>query len=92
MFVDGGRIVLTCSTADFESQFVELVVHPQHEKAARDAGPIHESHAFGRSVFLYRDVEAERLADLGELRTPSLSDVFMAVIGNQPSAKRGVGV
>ena len=89
IFVDGGRIVLTCSTTDFELQFVELTVLPQDLDAARALKPIHERHVFGRSTFLYRNAEPESLAALGELRTPNLSDVFMAVISNQPSANRG---
>lgn len=86
IFVDGGRIVLSCPTTDFESLFFELSVHPDDVPAARELKPLHERHVFGRSVFLFRDVDAEKLATLGELRTPSLSDVFVAVISNQPGA------
>ena len=87
IFVDGGRIVFSCSTADFESRFFELSVRPDDIAAARELKPLHERHTFGRSVFLFRDVDAEKLATLGELRTPNLSDVFVAVISNQPSAE-----
>jgi ABC-2 type transport system ATP-binding protein len=89
LFIDGGRIVFTCSTTDFESHFYELIVSPKGADAARALKPMHESHTFGRSVFLFRDVDPEQLAALGEVRTPSLSDLFMAVISNQSSATRG---
>ena len=89
IFVDGGRIVLSCSTDDFESHFFELSVRADDITAARQLGPIHERHTFGRSVFLFRDADPETLATLGEVRTPSLSDVFVAVVTNQPSAVKG---
>lgn len=88
LFVDGGRIVFDCTTADFESRFYELSVHPDDVEAARTLMPLHERHVFGRSVFLFRDVDAGKLSTLGELRTPSLSDVFVAVISNQPCATK----
>jgi ABC-2 type transport system ATP-binding protein len=89
IFVDGGKIVLSCSTEDFESHFFELSVQGEDITTARSFGPIHERHAFGRSVFLFRDVDPEKLATLGDVRTPSLSDVFVAVVTNQPSAVKG---
>ncbi len=89
IFVDGGKIVLSCSTTDFESHFFELLVRPDDLAAARELGPIHERHTFGRSVFLYRDADPEALATLGDVRTPSLSDVFVAVVTNQPSTIKG---
>ena len=89
IFVDGGRIVLSCSTDDFELHFFELSVRAEDIPAARQLGPIHERHTFGRSVFLFRDADPEQLATLGEVRTPSLSDVFVAVVTNQPSAVKG---
>ena len=89
IFVDGGQIVLSCSTDDFELHFFELSVRAEDIPAARQLGPIHERHTFGRSVFLFRDADPEQLATLGEVRTPSLSDVFVAVVTNQPSAVKG---
>ncbi len=89
IFVDGGRIVFSCSTDDFESHFFELSVRSEDISMARELGPIHERHTFGRSVFLFRDADPERLASLGEVRTPSLSDVFVALVTNQPNAVKG---
>jgi ABC-2 type transport system ATP-binding protein len=88
VFVDGGRIVLSCEMTDFESQFFEVNIHPDQHEAARALSPIHERHSFGRSAFLYRGVELEQLAELGEVRTPALSDVFLAVVTNQAATNR----
>src|SRR2546430_9138475 len=40
MFIDGGRIVLECSMEEFESRYLELMVHPAHVAEARALNPI----------------------------------------------------
>ncbi|MEQ1596077.1 MAG: ABC transporter ATP-binding protein [Casimicrobium sp.] len=83
MFVDGGRVVFSYEADEFESRFFELSAMPSAVNAARALRPIYERTSFGRSVFLFRDVDAETLVALGEIRTPSVEDVFLAVVGNQ---------
>jgi hypothetical protein len=51
--------------------------------------PVHARHTFGRHLLLFRDVDSEKLATLGEVRTPNLSDLFVAYVSNQPSEVRG---
>ena len=89
MFVDGGRIVFSYEADEFESHFFELSAMPSAVNAARALRPIYERTSFGRSVFLFRDVEVETIAALGEIRTPSIEDVFLAVVGNPPSPDLG---
>ena len=83
VFINRGRSVLGCSMEQFESRYVELMARADQAAAARALGPIHERQVFGRSILLYDRADRERLATLGELRTPSVSDVFVAVIGGQ---------
>jgi len=80
-FLDRGRVVLNVSLDNFEARFTEALVDPARLDEARVLGPIHERAAFGRTTLVYADVDRARLAGLGEVRTPSLSDVFAAVIG-----------
>jgi len=81
MFIDRGRIVLSTSMEDFESRYTEVMVHPQNVEAARALRPIHEQQAFGRSILLFDRGDRTQLATLGEVRTPSIADLFVAVIG-----------
>jgi ABC-2 type transport system ATP-binding protein len=83
MFINRGRIVLTCSMEEFESRYVEVMARPEQVAAARALKPIHERQVFGRSILLFDRVEREQLAALGEVRAPSIADVFVAVMGNQ---------
>jgi len=82
MFINRGRIVLDCSMEEFESRYVEVTVHPEQLAAARGLKPIHERQVFGRSILLFERVDRQQLAGLGEIRTPSIADVFVAVMGN----------
>jgi ABC-2 type transport system ATP-binding protein len=82
MFIKQGRIVLDCSMEEFESRYFEVMVHPEQLTAARALKPIHERQAFGRSILLFERVDRQQLAGVGEVRTPSIADVFVAVMGN----------
>jgi ABC-2 type transport system ATP-binding protein len=86
MFIDRGRIVLECSMEEFESRYLEVMVNPEHVAAARALKPIHERPVFGRSVLLFEHVDRDQLAALGDVRRPSIADLFVAVMGkNQMS-------
>ncbi len=82
MFIDRGRIALQCSMEEFDSRYVEVMVNPEHVAAARALKPIHERPVFGRSVLLFDHVDRDQLAALGELRRPSIADLFVAVMSN----------
>jgi ABC-2 type transport system ATP-binding protein len=81
MFIDRGRIVLSYSMEELESRFAEVMVRPENTAAARALGPIHERQVFGRSIMLFDGTGREQLAALGEVRTPGIADLFVAVMG-----------
>ncbi len=84
MFINRGRIV-------FNSQHGRDGVAlcgghrcvPNRLAAARALRPIHEREMFGRSILLFDHVDRQQLAALGEVRTPGIADLFVAVIGNR---------
>jgi len=82
MFINHGRIVLECSMEEFESRYVEVMLHPDHVDGARSLKPMHERQVFGRRVMLFKDVDRGQLAALGEVRRPSIADLFVAVMSN----------
>ena len=79
-FIDRGRIVFECNMEDFETRYYEVVVNPDNAAAARALGPIYERQVFGRSILLFDSVDRQQLAALGEVRKPSLADLFVAVM------------
>jgi ABC-2 type transport system ATP-binding protein len=91
MFIDRGRIVLSCSMEEFEQRYAEVMVNPENLPAARALGPIHERQVFGRGILLYDGVRRERLTPLGEVRTPGIADLFVAVVGNNAGTPQTQG-
>jgi ABC-2 type transport system ATP-binding protein len=89
MFIDRGRIVMTSTMDEFESRYLEVAVRPEQLAAARSLGPIYEQQGLGRSVLLFDRVERQKLAGFGEVRTPSIADVFVAVMSHPARAKQG---
>ncbi|THD61781.1 ABC transporter ATP-binding protein [Phenylobacterium sp.] len=80
-FIDRGRIVLNTSMEAFEARYAELMVGPDRLDAALALKPIQARQVFGRHILLFDGVERARLAELGEVRAPSLADLFVAVMG-----------
>jgi ABC-2 type transport system ATP-binding protein len=81
MFIDRGRIVLASSMEELESRYLQVMVHPEQLAAARALRPMHERQVFGRSILLFDRADRGQVAKLGEVRTPSIADLFVAVMG-----------
>ncbi len=88
-FIDRGRIVLESSMEAVESRYLEVLVPPERLAEARALQPIHERQTFGRGILLFDGVDRQRLAGLGDVRTPSLADLFVAVMGAQAVEAQG---
>ena len=88
-FIDHGRIVLNGSMEDLAARYVEVMVSPDQVAAARAFKPLTERHVFGRSIMLFDHLSREQLAPLGEVHTPSIVDLFVAVIGGQQANREG---
>lgn len=89
IFINHGRIVFSCSMEEIESRYMEVMVHPDRVAAARALKPMYERQVFGRSVLLFDRTDRQQLAALGDVRTPSVADLFVAVMGNQAGQAQG---
>src|SRR5262249_7237667 len=89
MFIDRGRVLLNCSMEEFEVRYVEVTANPAQVAAARALKPMHERQVFGRNILLFDRVDRQQLAALGDVRTPSIADLFVAVVGNQAGEAKG---
>jgi ABC-2 type transport system ATP-binding protein len=88
MFIDHGRIVLDCSMEELESRYVEVMVRPEQLAAAQAVGPMLERQLFGRSILLFDGADRQQLAALGDVRTPGIADLFVAILGDEAGAAR----
>ena len=89
MFIDRGRIVLDCTMDEVEARYVEVMVNPERLAAARALKPIYERPVLGRSMLLFDRVDRQQLAALGEVHTPSIADLFVAVMSNPAGQAQG---
>ena len=102
MFINRGRIVFDRSMEELESRYLEVIVHPEKVAAARALKPMHERQAIGRSILLFdlkfdlkldrvanQKLDRHQLAALGDVRTPSIADLFVAVLGDRPGNQAG---
>lgn len=85
MFINHGRIMLDCAMEAFETRFFELAPRPETLTQARALKPLHERQTLGRPLLMFDSVGREALAELGELRSPSIADVFVAIMSEPTS-------
>jgi ABC-2 type transport system ATP-binding protein len=89
IFINDGKISLHCSMEEVQQRYVEVMIKPDRAAAARALGPLHESQTFGRHIFLFDGVSREQLAEMGETRTPSVADLFVATMSPKPATTSG---
>ena len=89
MFIRRGRIVLDCSMEEMEQRYVEVMVRPEQLAAARALKPIHQRQVLGGSILLFDQVDRQQLAPLGEVRTPGIADLFVAVMTREAGQAQG---
>ena len=80
LFIDRGRLVLDLPMDDIPVHYAQLLVAPDKAAAARALKPLSERQLLGHQVFLYENADRAALAALGEVRQPSIADLFVAKV------------
>jgi len=83
MFIRDGEIVLDLPTDDLGNVFTQLVTAGENAAEAQKLGPIYSEARFGQTVMVFENVRREALEPLGETSTPTLSDLFVALMQRQ---------
>ena len=89
MLIDRGRIVFSRSMEEVESRYREVLVHPDKIATARALNPIHERQGVGCNILLFEGVDRQQLAALGDVRTASVADLFVALMSSRRSQAQG---
>jgi ABC-2 type transport system ATP-binding protein len=89
VFMDQGAIVLSSTIEELESRYAEVEARPDQLAAARALKPIHERLLMGRTMLLFDGADRQKLAGFGEVRTPSVADLFIAVMSRQAARAGG---
>jgi len=80
VFIRDGKVSLAASMEDVGERFTEVMVGSAHVEACRALQPLDERQVFGKSIFLFDGIERARLAEMGEIRTPGVADIFVATM------------
>lgn len=80
MFINDGKILLHQPVEALNTTYLELAASGENALKAKGLGPIAEGEMFGKSIMLFEGVSRDNLEGLGELRTPSVADLFVAKI------------
>ena len=80
LFIEDGRISLAASMDEVGERFTEVMVEPQFVAAANALQPLSQRTVFGKPIMLFDGVARQQLSNFGELRTPSVADLFVATM------------
>jgi ABC-2 type transport system ATP-binding protein len=78
IFINHGSVVLDSSVEGLAERYVQVTVTPDKASGARELQPFYEHEVFGRIAMIYDGRTHAELAPFGELRTPSVADLFVA--------------
>jgi ABC-2 type transport system ATP-binding protein len=80
LFIEHGRIRLDAAMETLHQRFVQLTPSPANVDRARSLKPFWEREIFGRVAMLFDGRSAQELSALGEIRAPSVADLFVALM------------
>src|SRR6186713_2474746 len=78
IFINHGRIALDSPVEGLAERYAQVNVSPDQTARARDMKPFYEREVFGRVAMFYEGRTPDELGSLGEVRTPSIADLFVA--------------
>ena len=80
VFLDKGQAVMNESIDSLNQRFLELRPNADNNEKAKLLNPINIRTELGRAVFLYENIDIEKLSSLGEVRPPFIADLFVAIM------------
>lgn len=85
MFIRDGELILHMQMETVSSKFSQVLVRPDQVAAASALGPIYSETRFGQTAMVFDGVDRDRLAQFGDVTTPTLSDLFVALMQRGPA-------
>jgi ABC-2 type transport system ATP-binding protein len=86
IFINHGKFTLNSSVEELGNRYQQLSVSSDNAARARELKPFYEREIFGRVGMFFEGRSAAELGAYGELRTPSIADLFVAKMqGGSPT-------
>ena len=83
LFIDRGQIVLDSAMDSLSASYSELLVNREHLAQAMSLQPIHSRDVIGNKCLIFFDTERSTLEPFGEVSTPSVTDLFVALLSKE---------
>ena len=83
VFIAGGRNLLTLAMDELNDEFAKVTVEPEQMQAAIALEPLTRRRALTGTECIYRRADRGALANLGDVTTPNLAELFVAVLGEE---------
>ena len=81
MFLRSGKILLNQSMESIAERYIELHAVGSDVALAESLDPVGHRAILGGKAFIFEDVPRENLQGLGDLKAPTLADLFVAKLG-----------
>jgi len=84
IFINHGKVALDASVEDLGQRYQQLTLSAEAAARARALQPFYERELFGRVAMFFEGRSSAELKAFGELRTPSIADLFVAKMQGSP--------
>lgn len=81
VFIHNGCNALTLAMDELTEQFAKVTVGPDQVAAAQALGPLTQRRGLSGMECIYRAADRDQLRSLGEVTSPNLAELFVAVVG-----------
>ncbi len=88
IFIRQGKIVLDASMQDIARRYIQVSVKEEKLDDAGKKNPIYVTKVLGQSIMIFDGLPEDEASELGTTATPSVSDLFVALMEREPA---GIG-
>ena len=88
MFIRDGALILHMPMDQVAERFAQLVVSPDQSATAMALKPVFAETRFGQTVMVFDGANRDALHALGQITTPTLSDLFVALMSRDTGVSK----
>lgn len=83
IFIRKGEIILLDSLENLNQKYSSISVNEKNANDIRKLNPLSEQKILGSINFLLKDIEKSKIDKYGQISKPSISDIFVAIMGEK---------
>jgi len=83
IFIRKGEIILSDSIENLHQKYSSISVNEKNANDIRKLNPLSEQKILGSIYFLLKNIEQSKIDKYGQISKPSISDIFVAIMGEK---------